>query len=62
MFCGIPNFKTNPFGCGSKFNRRGYAGVGPCSPLTRVPFWYRFFEPQPFGSGKCVTSEPFYLN
>ena len=18
-------------------------------PLTRVPFWYRFFEPQPFG-------------
>ena len=20
-------------------------------PLTRVPFWYRFFEPQPYGCG-----------
>ena len=25
-------------------NRRGYAGFGP---PTRVPFWYRFFQPQP---------------
>ena len=39
-----------PFGCGSKLNRRGYAGFGFWSmfPLARVPFWYRFFEPQPF--------------
>ena len=36
------------FGCGSKLNRRGCAGVGPCFHLPRVPFWYRFFEPQPF--------------
>ena len=35
-------------GCGSKLNRRGYAGFGPCFHLTRVPLWYRFFEPQPY--------------
>ena len=34
-------------GCGSKFNRRGYAGFGPMFPFTRVPFGYRLFEPRP---------------
>ena len=36
-------------GCGSKLNR-DYAGVGyvwSMFPFTRVPFWYRFLEPQP---------------
>ena len=33
-------------------NERGGANRGFWSmfPLTRVPFWYRFFEPQPFCS------------
>ena len=32
------------------FNRRGKPpGLATMFPLTRVPFWYRFFEPQPFG-------------
>ena len=31
-----------------KINSRGYAGFGPCFfPLTMVPLWYRFSEPQP---------------
>ena len=31
-------------GCGSKLTRRGYAGVGPWIPFTRVLFWYRFLS------------------
>ena len=34
-------------GCGSKLSRRGCAGFWSMFPLTRVPFWYRFFEQQP---------------
>ena len=35
-------------GCGSKLNRRGYAGFGPCFHLPGQPiFGYRVFEPQP---------------
>ena len=43
-----PKKGSSTDGCGSKFNRRG-------KPLvlvhfsTRVPFWYRFVEPQPHG-------------
>ena len=25
-------------------------------PLTRVPFWYRFFEPQPVGTTSKVVA------
>ena len=34
-------------GCGSKFNRRGYAGVGPCFHLPEFHF----------GTGFCATGE-----
>ena len=34
-------------GCGSKLNRRGYAGFGPCFHLPGFHVQYRFFEPQP---------------
>ena len=34
--------ETHPIGCGSKLNRWSMF------PHTRVPFWYRLFEPQPF--------------
>ena len=40
------------FGCGSKLNdRRTNRRFWSMFPLTRVSFWYRFLEPQPFG---CV--------
>ena len=34
-------------GCGSKLNRRGYAGFGPCFLLPASILEFRFFEPQP---------------
>ena len=35
-------------GCGSKLNRRGYAGFGPCFHLPGQPILeFQFFEPQP---------------
>ena len=39
------------YGCGSKLNRRGYAGFGPCFHLPGQPVLeIRFFEPQPYVS------------
>ena len=35
-------------GCGSKLNRRGYAGFGPCFHLPGFHFGHRLFEPLPF--------------
>ena len=37
-----------PFGCGSKLDGGGVRRLWSMFPLARVPFWYRFFEPQPF--------------
>ena len=31
-----------------KINQQGLRRFWSIFPLTRVPFWYRFFEPQPF--------------
>ena len=36
-------------GRGSKLNRGGYAGFGPCFHLPGFHLGYRFFEPQPGG-------------
>ena len=36
------------FGCGSKLNRGGYAGLVHVSTY-QDSIWYRIFEPQPFG-------------
>ena len=30
-----------------KIKQEGLRGLWSMFPLTRVPFWYRFFEPQP---------------
>ena len=48
-----------PCGCGSKLTRRGFAGVGPCFHLSGfqcVPFWYRFFDPQPYVVQRCHSA------
>ena len=45
---GIPQKKDIPTWAGSKLNRRGYAGFGPCFHLPGFHFGYRFFEPQPY--------------
>ena len=37
---------VQPSGCGSKINRRGYAGFGPRFHLPGFHFGYRSFEPQ----------------
>ena len=53
---------NNPHGCGSKLNRKTKRRFWSTFPLTRVPFWYRFLEPQPHGfvsnieSGSRLTS------
>ena len=63
-------------GCGSKLNRRGYAGFGPCFHLPGFHFGYRLFQPQPnakdtdprvlpsvYSSGmSCRASESFFPN
>ena len=36
-------------GVAQNLNRRGLHRFWSMFPLTRVPFWYRFFEPQPNG-------------
>ena len=37
------------YGCGSKLNRRGYAGFGPCFHLPgQAILEFLFFEPQPY--------------
>ena len=52
----------HPFGCGSKLNRRGYAGFGPRFHLPGFHFGTGLFEPHPFvGSlhgGGSKTSKP----
>ena len=42
--------KGNTIGCASKLHdRRGKPQIlATMFPLTRIPFWYRFFEPQPY--------------
>ena len=44
--CGHGN-QSQRDGCGSKLNRMGLRRFWSMFPLTRVPFLYRFFEPQP---------------
>ena len=39
-----------------KIKQEGLHRCWSMFPLTRVPFWYRFFEPQPFGFEMAVTS------
>ena len=34
--------------CGSKLNTRGKRRFWSIFPLTWVPFWYRFFDPEPY--------------
>ena len=44
-----------------KMKQEGLRRFWSMFPLTRVPFWYRFFEPQPHAKGtvqcRLVTSE-----
>ena len=48
---GTPKTTSPPppaFGCGSKLNRQGTAGFGPCFHLyTRIPFWVHILDQQP---------------
>ena len=40
-----------------KINQEGLRRFWSMVPLARVPFWYRFFEPQPHGSNSCDPPE-----
>ena len=48
--CSPPAPGRLTFGCGSKFNQEGLRRCWSMFPLTRVPFWYRVFEPPPLSS------------
>ena len=37
-----------------KIEQEGLRRFWSMCPLTRVPFWYRFFEPQPYGRGSKI--------
>ena len=47
-----------PLGCGSKLNRRGHAGFGPCFHVPRFRFGYRTFRPQLLPSGPFAGCLP----
>ena len=44
------------YGCGSKLNKRGYAGFGPCFHL-QGSMLAPVFEPQPYGLCGCTWKE-----
>ena len=44
----VPFADPDPFGCGSKLNRRVAQVLVNVSTYQHKPFWYRLFEPQPF--------------
>ena len=44
IMLSMPTVTTSQYGCGSKLNRRGYAGFGPCFHAPRFDFGTGFLS------------------
>ena len=55
QFFRVPS-KDTPAWVWLKIKQEGLRRCWSKFPLTRLPFWYRFFEPQPHEVWVCLTS------